>query len=367
MGIVLTLSALLAQDTAEDLIRRLGSDAPAERREASEGLIRLCRKDPQALKKVQEARETTEDTDLRYRLAHVLNSLTPQLTMRGTLDGHRGSVPRVTFSKDGKLLASASWDGTVRTWEVSKLSPQREFRYGGGMALCVAFSPDGRLLAAGGQGGRVQVWELSGGREIANFQAHLSRVLAVVFSPDGRRLYTSGADGRVKRFDASGNEERNRRDHRGRVWTLALSPDGRTVLSAGEDGRVTVYSDELEVRSTQTLHGGAPVHAVVFSADGTRIATGGADRALCVWSVDWKAQQKFTPFKDAVTAVAFEPTTGVLVAVSSDGSVRRFDSCGKELEVLSGSTGPLWSVAVAPDSASIAASGEERSIFIWQE
>jgi dipeptidyl aminopeptidase/acylaminoacyl peptidase len=145
------------------------------------------------------------------------------------------------FGRDGTLLAAASFDGTVRVWDVAS-GGQRLVLGAHPVAVSAAFSPDGRLLATSGTDGAVKLWNVSTGARIRSLAGHLGTVSRVAFSPDGQTLATAGYDSTARLWDVSTGEELLvlRGQTRG-LTDLEFSADGTRLATSAIDGTVRVY------------------------------------------------------------------------------------------------------------------------------
>ena len=112
--------------------------------------------------------------------------------------GHRGAIKSVTFSPNGKILASGGSDSRVKLWnaENGRLLFTREGHLS--EVTNISFRPDGKILASSSDEGNVRVWNLENGLEISTLEGHLGRVTSVMFSPDGKTLASAGIDNTIK-------------------------------------------------------------------------------------------------------------------------------------------------------------------------
>jgi WD40 repeat protein len=164
------------------------------------------------------------------------------------LEGHTAGVFDVTFSPDGRYVATSCADGLVRIWGASRPSPEPEIRLKHATQVRqVVFLPDGRRIATAGgtlfsSRVEVKIWDFTTRRLLHELRGHTGRVRGMACSPDGRRLATASDDRTVKLWDTTtGQEVFTLRGHVGAVLSVAFSPDGRRIVTGGNDHNVKVW------------------------------------------------------------------------------------------------------------------------------
>ena len=203
-----------------------------------------------------------------------------------TLKGHTSAITSLSWSPDGALLASGSWDRAVRVWDVRKRVSVSILRGHLRWVTGVAFSPDGSLLASAGDVQKIQLWDLASESPIARLDLDASYGdNSVAWSGDGRLLASIGRDGVARVWDAESCKLIASLPCKTNVETpagLAFSPDGR-LLAAPCGDAVRVW-DTASLSAVADLEGHyAPVSWAAFSPDGSMLASASDDGTARVW------------------------------------------------------------------------------------
>jgi WD40 repeat protein/tRNA A-37 threonylcarbamoyl transferase component Bud32 len=266
-----------------------------------------------------------------------------------------------------------------------------------GPVTSVSFSPDGKHIATGGGAfdnfakplfGEVKLWDMVTGKEVRTLKGHKLPVTSVCFSHDGKRIVSgSGGSpnpqgelpGEVKVWDVQGQEICSLMGHTGRVTSVCFSPDGKQVLSGGgtygKPGEVKLWdvATRQEIRSFKGHI--SSVSSVSFSPDGQRIASGSASEGNSQGDLPgevkmWDAatgQELFTLRGHTVgaTLVSFSPdskriASGSPGAFGKPSQVKVWDTAtGREVLTLKGHSGNVLSLNFSPDGKRILIGGDQ--------
>ena len=271
--------------------------------------------------------------------------------LKHTFIGHTGCVWSVVYSADGRRVASASADDTIRVWNPRNGREVQQFNSCTLHFSNLAFSPDGKMLAIGRWDGKVIISLSDSIIWTSVFEGHTGPVTSVAFHPKLPILASVSTDGNLRIWsfetDVPVPIKHDLLNHNVPFTSVAFSPDGRTLAVGkwaespgttlnvltwdgahvvGEPLGVTYKISDL----LQLDRHWESVTSVAFSPDGAALAAGGSDGALQLWSMDMQGNiigllDKRTGHKDTVFKVMFSPDGRTLASGSDDGTVLLWD------------------------------------------
>lgn len=261
-----------------------------------------------------------------------------------SMKGHDGGILAIAFRPDGKLIATASSDRTVRLWDVKTGKETLRLRGHNGAVSGLRFDRTGKWLASRSVDATARIWEVDSGVEMAVLRGHGSAVADVDISPDGKLAVTSSGNlTRIWSLEAPGMPEISLTGHKIRVATIDYSPDGKLAVTASQDGTARIWDTATgkEVRALGLERFLGPLRMARFSLDGKRIVTAAgvsrvdkqaklAPASVMVWDVDSGKEVLALKELETGASAAFFSPDGKHILTMGDGHRRISNVPAKE-------------------------------------
>ena len=306
------------------------------------------------------------------------DDVTRDSRLRATLKGHTDFVSSVAFSPDGRMLASGSWDNTIRLWDPHTQQPGLILKGHTNNVTSVAFSANGVMLMSGSWDKTVRFWNPHIGKFITStFSSRRSdeTFTSVVYADAAGDNYISASgstDNLVSLWSGYGVTSRasyhRLSGHTHDVSSVAFSADERTLASGSHDHTVKLwYVETQKLRATLKGHTDF-VSTVAFSPHGRMLASGSWDNTIRLWDVaTGKSITTLSGHTDRVLVVAFSPNGRTLASGSDDQTIRLWDvTTGRQKDMLVGHTSSITSLSFSPDRRTLAsAGGWDNTVKLW--
>lgn len=289
------------------------------------------------------------------------------------LIGHTGSVFSVHYMNENHAI-SCSFDRSVKVWEVREKVENvgHEARI-----LSVSFSPDGKFVATGSRDKTLKIWDTLKGTELHHLKGHTSNVFGVCWSPDGKSVCSGSRDKSIKIWSASsGLCTHTLLEHKNIVRCVAWSPDGKHILSTSDDKTAIVWDATNDFTKIGVLYGHrAEVIYGAYSSDCRRAATCSDDCTIKLWDTKKNSLSYGTNYVKVATliyhtqgikAVDFSPDCKTLISGSEDHKIVQWNARNaKVMSVLEGHTEDIRGVRYSSDGRYIVSGSTDSTLKLW--
>jgi small GTP-binding protein len=297
-----------------------------------------------------------------------------------TLEGHEDQVSSLAFDPHGGLLASGSWDSTVKLWDGPSGKLIRTLEGHKEEVWSVAFDSGGRTLASGGDDNTVKVWEARSGKLLSTLEGHKDAVTSLAFDPKGGTLASGSNDRTVKVWEKGSDKlVRTLEGHQAGIRCLAFDPQDGFLASGSDDKTINVW-ETGSGRLLRTLRGHQnQVNSVAFDPRRAILATGSTDQTVRLWETKTgNLLRTLEGHTLPVSQLAFSADGGLLATKSNDQTIRLWNCQTWETVAVIGKPANIsWNPALAfhPTLPLLAAAGSEpdmprnqgsRLIQLWE-
>jgi WD40 repeat protein len=281
--------------------------------------------------------------------------------------GHTGYIAGVGFLPDGEGLVSAGWDKTIRFWDVETGKETSRINCPTNV-VALAVCPRGRFLAVGGNDHTVRLYKVTTGRQVHLLEGHEDAVTRLSFSPDGKYL-VSGVErrsGPARLWDVETGREVRRIEKRNprlvqAMKVFAFVPGGKD-LATWDEGQL-IFRSIASGKVNHRLNVGGTIESVAFSPDGRRVAVGRSPSTLLL---DARTGEHLHDLarREEGSLVAFSPDGKILAEAAGTGVDLWDGATGAKLPQSAGPARKAYRLRFSPDGKRLAAI-EENNVRVW--
>jgi len=282
--------------------------------------------------------------------------------------GHTNVVTAVAVTPDGRRLISASYDRTLKIWDLESGEHLKTLEGHSAWVTAVVVTPDNKRAISASDDQTSIIWDLESGEQLKILRDHTGSIKAVAVTPDGKCVITASYDRTLKIWDIeSGEILQTLKDHTDSVNVVAVTPDGQRIISGSDDKTLKIW-DMKSGELLKTLHAhNKSINAVSVTSDGCYIISGSDDKTIKIWDIE-SGEQRNTLKEQyfLITAVALTPDDQHAISGSDDGTLRVWNiKSGDCITKLPGHDKSINAVAVTPDGRRAISASNDSTLKIW--
>lgn len=294
----------------------------------------------------------------------ILSLLKPELRFLDTELKETSYQSSVKFSPDGKMMASVGYFG-VTVWN----NDGKKLFTIGGTSGSVDFSSDGFITIASVSGNALGLYNLEG-KEILSFNISANKVAVMnpeaIFSPDAKSIVSLRSSELIF-WSRDGKEILSLDSEKMGIESMAFSPDGKVLVSGSRDGQIRFWNREGKITKDFSAHT-QQINTLAYSPNGQFLISAGEDANIKLWSMDGSIKATLKGHLKPVSSVVFHPNGNIFASLDKSGQVKFWGMNGVELGTISHSN-TIQSIRFSPDGKTLLSGGmhgdKGDTVILW--
>ncbi|MBG1263654.1 AAA-like domain-containing protein [Nostoc commune] len=284
-------------------------------------------------------------------------------TAIATISGDKNKLKSISFSPDSKIIASASQDGTIKLWQqngslIKTISGHQSW------VVSMRFISDNTIVSIS-KDGIVKLWQQNGTLiKIISLKSH--EITSATISPNGKMIAVGNEEGNIELRKIDGTFITTIVGHQGWVTSISFSPDGDNIASGSDDKTIKLW--KVDGTLIRTIQGHtARINTVSFSHDGKIIASGSSDQTVKIWQLDGTLINSLVGHGDSLASLSWSQDDKIIASGSADGIVKLWKLNADIMTTLTGHKRGITSLNFSPDGKIIASGGDDGTVKLWQQ
>ncbi|MEH2128358.1 WD40 repeat domain-containing protein [Nostoc sp.] len=295
-----------------------------------------------------------------------------QIRERNRLEGHQALVTSVYSSPDGRTLTSASYDGTVKLWDINGRLITNMTRKNTDRVYSVKFSPDNQLIASADADNTIILWTQNG-KYIRTLNRHKDSVYDIAFSPDSQYLVSASRDKSIILWNAKNGNFIKSYVNKSLIRRIDFAPDGKNIAFTS-DNNIKIWNRETE---KSIIFGKEPglLSSVKFSPKANILVSSDYSGEIYIWNIknldNLGNQEPIKKFKTEhngyLNNINMSNDGKIIASAGEDGIIKLWDKDGSLLKSIKAHIGGVEEVSFIPGNNSnlIASSGADTTVKLW--
>ena len=287
-----------------------------------------------------------------------------------TIAKESGHPYDLSFTSDGKELVCVGWKNKIILLNTKTYKPTTTFNLHPDCDTTSAtYSPIQEIIAIGSDNGKIYLYDKNTSELIITLTAHIEHVDTLTFSPDGKTLASASLyEKSIKLWDTdSGEHIKTFTGHASYIRSLAFSPDGKTLTSGSGDGTIRFWdvhtSDIVKMYTGYSEY----VMSIACHTNGNYIATKTSDHAIRLWDTrTCKNIETDYQFQDSTFGITFNSDGDLLVASATENGIRLWNANRDEHKmILTGESEIMEDIYFSPDGNTLVSCSTDAIIRLW--